>query len=193
MTSDDERPGMKRRALLVAAGALGVGSVGVSAADPDCEETTEIVTGRSGDEVTSTETVPAAWWEQVERARAVQDELGAEFGDESWFEGTGRSSGRREICGRSTFVVTVYASDVETARDYIDDDREDVPVSIEERSEEWIEDIEGDVVRDNDGAETSDADDESDPTPGLGVLGTLTGIGAAGLLLGRRGKDDREQ
>ncbi|MCL9812754.1 hypothetical protein [Natranaeroarchaeum aerophilus] len=188
---------MKRRALLVAAGALGVGSVGTSAADendPDCEETTEIVTGRSGDEVTSTEMVPAPWWDQVERVRAVQDELSEEFGDEEWFEATGRSSGSREICGRNVLVVTVYASDVETAREYIDEDSKDVPLSIEERIEDPVWDVEGDVAREGDQerdtdeteGETNNADDEDDPTPGPGVVGALAGVGTAGLLLGKR-------
>lgn len=193
MATDDELAGMKRRALLVAAGALGVGSVGTSAADendPDCEEMTEIVTGRSGDEVTSTEMVPAPWWDQVERVRAVQDELGEEFGDEEWFEATGRSSGSREICGRNVMVVTVYASDVETAREQIDEDREDVPLSIEERTGSPLEDIEGDVNGHSDGGETEDGDDQSDPTPGPGVLGALAGIGTAGLLLGKRRNDN---
>ncbi len=192
MTTDGELAGMKRRALLVAAGAFGVGSVGtVGADDHDCEEMTEIVTGRSGDEVTSTEMVPAPWWDQVERAHDVGDELSEEFGDESWFETVGISAGSREICSQHEMAVTVYVSDIEAAREYIDEDREDVQLSIEKRSGEPIEDIDGDVERDTDGTDDeNDADDEDNATPGPGVLGALAGIGTAGLLLGKRRNDD---
>lgn len=183
---------MKRRSLLAAAGALGVGAVGVSADedDPDCEETVEIATGRSGDEVTSTERVPAAWWEQVERVRGVQDELDEGLDDEPWFEGTGRSAGEREICGQHALVVTVYASDVETARSQLDEERNGVGVSIEEPPE--MAHADGDVADAGDGGDrTGGADDDSDPTPGPGVLGALAGIGAAGVLLGWRTDPDR--
>ena len=128
---------MHRRTLLAATGSLAIGAMAAADADEsttddhDCE-TVEIATAKSGDEVIATEEVPEPWWEQVERTRDVQEELAAEFGDESWFEGSGRTTGSEAICGRNAFVVTVYTEERKTAREKLGDRRQDVAIRLRE-------------------------------------------------------------
>lgn len=203
---------MKRRTVLMTVGALTAAPMRAAATgstQTDCEETVEITTAESGDEAISTEEVPAAWWEQVERARDVQDEIAEDFGDEGWYEGVGRSGGSAEICGQRAFVVTVYTADEDAARSALGEERDGVDLFYEEPPEvhEDVGTVEGDVngveeetetdkeaengeSETNDGeTETTEADD--DQTPGFGALGALAGLGAARFLLGRRGSDDR--
>ena len=215
---------MHRRTLLAATGSLAIGAMAVAAADADesttddhdCE-TVEIATAKSGDEVIATEEVPEPWWEQVERTRDVQEELTAEFGDESWFEGSGRTTGGEEICGQNAFVVIVYTDDQEMARETLGAQRHDVPIRLREPLDlETVEEdlYDGDVplspheengdgdasqdeeegangssaTDDTDSSDDRDSGDDTDSVPGFTAVATLAGLaGAISLLAGRDG------
>ena len=213
---------MHRRTLLAATGGLAIGAVSMAAADSDetshsdepttdghdCE-TVEIATAKSGDEVVATEDVPEPWWEQVERTREIQEEITDAYADEPWFDGSGRTTGDEEICGRNAFVVTVYTDDEETAREVLGDLRQDVGIRFEEPLD--LEPLGGDPLEDDvpvsfdeenadddlldqEDAENGNASDDeyssddTDSVPGFGVLATAVGLAGAGCLLAGRGR-----
>lgn len=162
---------MNRRQVLASVGCLTVGATSTAVAgmpaqsddETDCEMI-EIPTAKSGDEVVRTREVPEPWWNQVERARAVEDELWEEFGDEEWFDRVSRTLGDEEICGRTIFVVTVDAWDVEEARTHLEESRDGVRIRIEEATESAPLGGDGDdVIRDeiDDGNESKSEDETS--------------------------------
>lgn len=188
---------MNRRAILAAVGTLAISPVRTAAGksdesdgiDTECD-TVEITTGSAG----TTDEVPAPWWEQVQRARDVQDELEDDFGAEPWFEGTGRSSGSETICGQNALIVTVYTSNEEAARTRLDATRNGVRIYVDDPTKTGPDDLDGDVLEGTPTAdpETDSTDDGSDPTPGLGVLGAIVSLGTARYLLaGRQRGEDR--
>lgn len=201
---------MNRRTVLATVGGLAVGTsvaslAGAESDDPDCEPV-EIDVAKSGDEVVQTEEVPKAWKEQVEHTRDVQDELGAEYGDTDWYEGTGRTSGDREICDRNEMMIRVRASDPEAARAELGEEYEGVQIEIVAPDGEPEQDLGGqeDGLVDDDGPESnegadgdsgstdggpdgdSDADDADgdDDQSDDSVVGDAPGFGALGALGG---------
>lgn len=211
---------MKRRTALAATAGLAAGWPAVPLAgardDPDCDRVEEIVVAKSGDEPVATEEVPAPWWEQVERARDVHDEIREEYRDAPWYRASGRTAGEREICGRTEMAVVVYAADVGEARAALEDERDGVPITVKEYEEPEValatatpdaggentstgapddtpdgapDETPDDTPDATPDADTESATDEAERLPGPGMLGALAGLAGAGYLAARRRAD----
>lgn len=205
---------MKRRALLAALGASTLGVAGTAAGrsaqatddQRDCE-TVEIPVAKSGNQTIATREVPAEWWDHVERSRTVSDEIGEEFGDEAWFQGSGRSSDGETICGSSKMVLTVYARDVDAAEAALPERRDGVRIRVEPERDVSLAgpaelddaDVSENTTPDHGSAQNDTADDgaadeaaepEADGAPGFGVLGALLGAGGAAALARLRRNDE---
>lgn len=194
---------MKRRTLLATAGAVTAGAPSFAAGqsgtdgEPDCSGES-IAVAKRGNETVETRSVPTAWYDRVETARELQDEFREEYGDEPWFETTGRGSGPNEICGMGAPKVTVYVNDADAARAALPDERDGVPIHVDANPPDPPESG-GDVARGetavperDEANETPQQTDRTDETPGMGPLGAVLGLGGAIGLLGHRRDGDRK-
>jgi hypothetical protein len=94
--------------------------------------TTVIPKYKRGEEVVAWTEVDTEWWEHVQHAREVHEEVVATYGSEPGVEYIERGVGEETIAGHATTVITILVTDEATAKALdLPDEIDGIPLVVE--------------------------------------------------------------
>lgn len=97
-----------------------------------CRPTTSIPKYKRGDEVVAWTEVDTEWWEHVQHASGVYEEVVATYGSEPGVEYIERGGGEETIAEYATTVINIVVTDEATAKSLdLPDEIDGIPLVVE--------------------------------------------------------------